>query len=68
MSFANLNRRVDQLATALPNPCPDCREAPAFVILLGEDASDPPAECATCGRTLPDPLVIRFVAREDGPQ
>ena len=68
MSSADLHRRVDRLATALPNPCPDCQDAPAFVILLDETSPAPPAECVTWSRVLPDPLVIRFVSREDGPQ
>jgi hypothetical protein len=66
MSYAELNRRVNYLETAIPNDCPACRDAPKLVICRNED--ELPEPCPVCGREQDSVLFIRITERPDGPQ
>ena len=67
---ARIDSRILRLERALPARqivCSRCRDWQPEVVMEGD--SEPPARCTGCGRERPADLwVVRFVAREDGPQ
>ena len=67
MSYADLNRRLNAMAERIPNDCPECRDQPAIVILFDADPF-PLRVCVVCGRDIPEPVIVRFGSRADGPQ
>ncbi len=60
-------RALERQAPVSRPGCISCRDWRCEV-LYGEEPG-PPAQCSGCGRPRPaDLFVVRFVAREDGPQ
>jgi hypothetical protein len=61
-----LGKRLNLLATRVPEGCPTCRHGMRIVIVDG-DEPEPDPGCPRCGRVVPGIRTIRIVRVERGP-